>query len=184
MLIACSDEAKKSPQVQTQKKQWHASKEFTGNDNSFTISLTKEFDELAFKRTDTVNTLYDKALQDVYVMENDTLSLIISIAHYTQEVAEKRKSEKVIESAINSFLYALQAKKSTSMQCSKTIKNSIVQGERTFYSLIDGMTKYYGASEMYVFNGKLFHIAILSTSKDAFTQSKSIALAFHSFMPQ
>lgn len=184
MFIGCTDESHKSSHLKSPKHQWPASKVFTGNGNAFIISLTKELEELAFKKTDTMNTIYGKALQDVYLMENDSISMTISIAHYNQDVLQKRKPEKLYESAINSFLHALQAEKSKSMQCSKSIQNRTIQGERTFYSLIDGMTKYYGVSEMYVFNGKMHHISILSTSKDNFSQSQSIALAFQSFMPQ
>ena len=184
ILIGCTDESHKSAQLKSPKQQWPAAKVFTGNGNSFTISLTKELEELVFKKTDTMNTIYGKALQEIYLMENDSISMTISIAQYNRDVLQKRKPEKLYESAINSFLHVLQAQKSKSMQCSKTIQNKSIQGERTFYSLIDGMTKYYGASEMYFFNGTMHHIAILSTSKDAFVQSKTIALAFHSFMPQ
>lgn len=184
MLIGCTDESHKSSHVQSPKQQWPASKVLTGNGNTFTISLTKELEGLAFKKTDTMNTIYGRALQDVYLMENDSISMTISIVQYNQDVLQKRKPEKLYESAMNTFLHALQAEKSKSMQCSKSIQNTSIKGERTFYSLIDGMTKYYGVSEMYVFNGKMHHIAILSTSKENFAQSQSIALAFQSFMPQ
>ena len=184
ILIGCTDESHKSSQLKSPKQQWPASKVFMGNGNSFTISLTKELEGLSFKKTDTIQTIYGKALQDVYLMENDTLSMTISITHYAQDVREKRKPEQLYESAMNTFLHALQAEKTKSMECSKSIQNISVKGERTFYSLIDGMTKYYGASELYAFNGNMHHIAILSTSKQAFAKSQSIALAFQSFMPQ
>lgn len=183
-LTSCSDEKEQQLPSQNRKTQWPASKVFTGNNNSFVISLSKELNGISFKQTDTLNTIYDNAIQDVYLMENDSISMTISVARYSKNVIQKRKPEKLFESAMNNFLHALNAKSTQSMRCTKAIQNSSTEGVRTFYTFIDGMTRFYGASEMYLFDDRLYHIAILTTSKDAISNSPSIALAFHSFMPQ
>jgi hypothetical protein len=183
-IASCTDEKKDAVSQKTQKNIWPQSTEFTGNGNSFIISLTKELDDLSFKQSDTLKTLYGKAIQDVYSMENDSISLTISLARYNEQVMTKRKPEKLIESAMNTFLHTLKAQKTQSMICSKNIMKSSVSGVRTFYTILNGMTRYYGASEMYIHNGALYHIAILSTKKNAFSESQSVSLAFHSFMPQ
>lgn len=183
-LTSCSDEKEQQLPSQNHKTQWPASNVFTGNNNSFVISLSKELNGISFKQTDTLKTIYDNAIQDVYLMENDSISMTISVASYSKNVIQKRKPEKLFESAMNNFLHALDAKSTQSMRCTKAIQNSSTEGVRTFYTFIDGMTRFYGASEMYLFNDKLYHIAILTTSKDAISKSPSIALAFHSFMPQ
>jgi hypothetical protein len=146
--------------------------------------LSKELNGISFKQTDTLKTIYDNAIQDVYLMENDSISMTISVARYSKNVIQKRKPEKLFESAMNNFLHALDAKSTQSMRCTKAIQNSSTEGVRTFYTFIDGMTRFYGTSEMYLFDDRLYHIAILTTSKDAISNSPSIALAFHSFMPQ
>jgi hypothetical protein len=183
-LTSCSDEKEQQLPSQNHKTQWPASSVFTGNNNSFVISLSKELNGISFKQTDTLNTIYDNAIQDVYLMENDSISMTISVARYSNNVIQKRKPEKLFESAMNNFLHALNAKSTQSMRCTKAIQNSSTEGVRTFYTFIDGMTRFYGASEMYLFDDRLYHIAILTTSKDAISNSPSIALAFHSFMPQ
>jgi hypothetical protein len=183
-LTSCSDEKEKQLPSQNHKTQWPASSVFTGNNNSFVISLSKELNGISFKQTDTLKTIYDNAIQDVYLMENDSISMTISVARYSKNVIQKRKPEKLFESAMNNFLHALDAKSTQSMRCTKAIQNSSTEGVRTFYTFIDGMTRFYGASEMYLFDDRLYHIAILTTSKDAISNSPSIALAFHSFMPQ
>lgn len=183
-LTSCSDEKEQQLPSQNRKTQWPASKVFTGNNNSFVISLSKELNGISFKQTDTLNTIYDNAIQDVYLMENDSISMTISVARYSKNVIQKRKPEKLFESAMNNFLHALNAKSTQSMRCTKVIQNSSTEGVRTFYTFIDGMTRFYGTSEMYLFDDRLYHIAILTTSKDAISNSPSIALAFHSFMPQ
>lgn len=183
-LTSCSDEKEQQLPSQNHKTQWPASSVFTGNNNSFVISLSKELNGISFKQTDTLNTIYDNAIQDVYLMENDSISMTISVARYSKNVIQKRKPEKLFESAMNNFLHALNAKSTQSMRCTKAIQNSSTEGVRTFYTFIDGMTRFYGASEMYLFDDRLYHIAILTTSKDAISNSPSIALAFHSFMPQ
>ena len=183
-LTSCSDENEQQLPSQNRKTQWPASSVFTGNNNSFVISLSKELNGISFKQTDTLNTIYDNAIQDVYLMENDSISMTISVARYSKNVIQKRKPEKLFESAMNNFLHALNAKSTQSMRCTKAIQNSSTEGVRTFYTFIDGMTRFYGASEMYLFDNRLYHIAILTTSKDAISNSPSIALAFHSFMPQ
>lgn len=183
-LTSCSDEKEQQLPSQNHKTQWPASSVFTGNNNSFVISLSKELNGISFKQTDTLNTIYDNAIQDVYLMENDSISMTISVARYSKNVIQKRKPEKLFESAMNNFLHALNAKSTQSMRCTKAIQNSSTEGVRTFYTFIDGMTRFYGTSEMYLFDDRLYHIAILTTSKDAISNSPSIALAFHSFMPQ
>lgn len=183
-LTSCSDEKEQQLPSQNHKTQWPASSVFTGNNNSFVISLSKELNGISFKQTDTLKTIYDNAIQDVYLMENDSISMTISVARYSKNVIQKRKPEKLFESAMNNFLHALNAKSTQSMRCTKAIQNSSTEGVRTFYTFIDGMTRFYGASEMYLFDDRLYHIAILTTSKDAISNSPSIALAFHSFMPQ
>lgn len=183
-LTSCSDEKEQQLPSQNHKTQWPASSVFTGNNNSFVISLSKELNGISFKQTDTLNTIYDNAIQDVYLMENDSISMTISVARYSKNVIQKRKPEKLFESAMNNFLHALNAKSTQSMRCTKAIQNSSTEGVRTFYTFIDGMTRFYGASEMYLFDDRLYHITILTTSKDAISNSPSIALAFHSFMPQ
>jgi hypothetical protein len=183
-LTSCSDEKEQQLPSQNRKTQWPASSVFTGNNNSFVISLSKELSGISFKQTDTLKTIYDNAIQDVYLMENDSVSMTISVARYSKNVIQKRKPEKLFESAMNNFLHALNAKSTQSMKCTKAIQNSSTEGVRTFYTFIDGMTRFYGASEMYLFDDRLYHIAILTTSKDAISNSPSIALAFHSFMPQ
>ena len=183
-LTSCSDEREQQLPSQNHKTQWPASSVFTGNNNSFVISLSKELNGISFKQTDTLNTIYDNAIQDVYLMENDSISMTISVARYSKNVIQKRKPEKLFESAMNNFLHALDAKSTQSMRCTKAIQNSSTEGVRTFYTFIDGMTRFYGTSEMYLFDDRLYHIAILTTSKDAISNSPSIALAFHSFMPQ
>lgn len=183
-LTSCSDEKEQQLPSQNRKNQWPASKVFTGNNNSFVISLSKELNGISFKQRDTLKTIYDNAIQDVYLMENDSISMIISVASYSKNVIQKRKPEKLFESAMNNFLHALDAKSTQSMRCTKAIQNSSTEGVRTFYTFIDGMTRFYGTSEMYLFDDRLYHIAILTTSKDAISNSPSIALAFHSFMPQ
>lgn len=183
-LTSCSDEKEQQLQSQNHKTQWPASSVFTGNNNSFVISLSKELNGISFKQTDTLKTIYDNAIQDVYLMENDSISMTISVARYSKNVIQKRKPEKLFESAMNNFLHALNAKSTQSMRCTKAIQNSSTEGVRTFYTFIDGMTRFYGTSEMYLFDDRLYHIAILTTSKDAISNSPSIALAFHSFMPQ
>lgn len=183
-LTSCSDEKEQQLPSQNHKTQWPASSVFTGNNNSFVISLSKELNGISFKQTDTLNTIYDNAIQDVYLMENDSISMTISVARYSKNVIQKRKPEKLFESAMNNFLHALNAKSTQSMRCTKAIQNSSNEGVRTFYTFIDGMTRFYGTSEMYLFDDRLYHIAILTTSKDAISNSPSIALAFHSFMPQ
>ncbi len=183
-LTSCSDEKEQQLPSQHHKTQWPASSVFTGNNNSFVISLSKELNGISFKQTDTLNTIYDNAIQDVYLMENDSISMTISVARYSKNVIQKRKPEKLFESAMNNFLHALNAKSTQSMRCTKAIQNSSTEGVRTFYTFIDGMTRFYGTSEMYLFDDRLYHIAILTTSKDAISNSPSIALAFHSFMPQ
>jgi hypothetical protein len=183
-LTSCSDEKEKQLPSQNHKTQWPASSVFTGNNNSFVISLSKELNGISFKQTDTLKTIYDNAIQDVYLVENDSISMTISVARYSKNVIQKRKPEKLFESAMNNFLHALDAKSTQSMRCTKAIQNSSTEGVRTFYTFIDGMTRFYGTSEMYLFDDRLYHIAILTTSKDAISNSPSIALAFHSFMPQ
>lgn len=183
-LTSCSDEKEQQLPSQNHKTQWPASSVFTGNNNSFVISLSKELNGISFKQTDTLNTIYDNAIQDVYLMESDSISMTISVARYSKNVIQKRKPEKLFESAMNNFLHALNAKSTQSMRCTKAIQNSSTEGVRTFYTFIDGMTRFYGTSEMYLFDDRLYHIAILTTSKDAISNSPSIALAFHSFMPQ
>jgi hypothetical protein len=183
-FTSCSDEKEQQLPSQNRKTQWPASSVFTGNNNSFVISLSKELSGISFKQTDTLKTIYDNAIQDVYLMENDSVSMTISVARYSKNVIQKRKPEKLFESAMNNFLHALNAKSTQSMKCTKAIQNSSTEGVRTFYTFIDGMTRFYGASEMYLFDDRLYHIAILTTSKDAISNSPSIALAFHSFMPQ
>lgn len=183
-LTSCSDEKEQQLPSQNHKTQWPASSVFTGNNNSFVISLSKELNGISFKQTDTLKTIYDNAIQDVYLMENDSISMTISVARYSKNVIQKRKPEKLFESAMNNFLHALNAKSTQSMRCTKAIQNSSTEGVRTFYTFIDGMTRFYGTSEMYLFDDRLYHIAILTTSKDAISNSPSIALAFHSFMPQ
>ena len=183
-LTSCSDEKEQQLPSQNHKTQWPASSVFTGNNNSFVISLSKALSGISFKQTDTLKTIYDKAIQDVYLMEDDCISMTISVARYSKNVIQKRKPEKLFESAMNNFLHALNAKSTQSMRCTKAIQNSSTEGVRTFYTFIDGMTRFYGASEMYLFDDRLYHIAILTTSKDAISNSPSIALAFHSFMPQ
>jgi hypothetical protein len=183
-LTSCSDEKEKQLPSQNHKTQWPASSVFTGNNNSFVISLSKELNGISFKQTDTLKTIYDNAIQDVYLMENDSISMTISVARYSKNVIQKRKPEKLFESAMNNFLHALNAKSTQSMRCTKVIQNSSTEGVRTFYTFIDGMTRFYGTSEIYLFDDRLYHIAILTTSKDAISNSPSIALAFHSFMPQ
>ncbi len=183
-FTSCSDEKEQKLPSQNRKTQWPASKVFTGNNNSFVISLSKELNGISFKQTDTLKTIYDNAIQDVYLMENDSISMTISVARYSKNVIQKRKPEKLFESAMNNFLHALNAKSTQSMRCTKAIQNSSTEGVRTFYTFIDGMTRFYGTSEMYLFDDRLYHIAILTTSKDAISNSPSIALAFHSFMPQ
>lgn len=183
-LNSCADQTEQQLPSQNRKTQWPASKVFTGNNNSFVIALSKELYGITFKQTDTLKTIYDSAIQDVYLLENDSISMTISVAHYSKNVIHKRKPEKLFESAMNNFLYALNAKSMQSMKCTKKVQNKSSEGVRTFYTLLDGMTRYYGTSEMYLFDQKLFHIAILTTSKDVISNSPSIALAFHSFMPQ
>lgn len=183
-LTSCSDEKEQQLPSQNHKTQWPASSVFTGNNNSFVISLSKELNGISFKQTDTLNTIYDNAIQDVYLMENDSISMTISVARYSKNVIQKRKPEKLFESAMNNFLHALNAKSTQSMRCTKAIQNSSTEGVRTFYTFLDGMTRFYGTSEIYLFDDRLYHIAILTTSKDAISNSPSIALAFHSFMPQ
>ena len=183
-LTSCSDEQEQQLPSQNRKTQWPASKVFTGNNNSFVISLSKELYGISFKQTDTLKTIYDNAIQDVYLMENDSISMTISVARYSKNVIQKRKPEKLFESAMNNFLHALNAKSTQSMRCTKAIQNSSNEGVRTFYTFIDELTRFYGTSEMYLFDDRLYHIAILTTSKDAISNSPSIALAFHSFMPQ
>jgi hypothetical protein len=183
-FTSCSDEKEQKLPSQNRKTQWPASKVFTGNNNSFVISLSKELNGISFKQTDTLKTIYDNAIQDVYLMENDSTSMTISVARYSKNVIHKRKSEKLFESAMNNFLHALNAKSTQSMRCTKAIQNSSTEGVRTFYTFIDGMTRFFGTSEMYLLDDRLYHIAILTTSKDAISNSPSIALAFHSFMPQ
>jgi hypothetical protein len=184
LLNSCSDDKEHTSQSDKSKSQWPASKVFTGNSNAFSISLSKELNGFSYKQTDTLKTIYDKALQDVYLMENDSISLTITVTSYSKNVLLKRNAEKLFESAMNNFIYALHAKSTKSVTCTKIIQNNASKGLRTFYTLIDGMTKYYGTSEMYLFKGKLYHIAMLTTSKESFSESPSIALAFHSFMPQ
>ena len=183
-LTSCSDEKEQQLPSQNRKNQWPASKVFTGNNNSFVISFSKELNGISFKQRDTLKTIYDNAIQDVYLMENDSISMTISVASYSKNVIQKRKPEKLFESAMNNFLHAMDAKSTQSMKCVKAIHNKSTEGLRTFYTMLDGMTRYYGTSEMYLFDDRLYHIAILTTSKDAFSNSPSIALAFHSFMPQ
>jgi len=183
-LHSCSEEKKKEPNSILKKQQWPASTVFTGKNSTFTISLTKELDGLSFKRTDTLKTIYDNALQDVYMMEQDTLSIIISVTQYGKEVIQKRTQDKLFESSMNHFLHSLNAQSTQAMKCTKKMTNHTISGLRTFYSLMDGMTRYFGVSEIFMSQNRVYHIAILSTSKDAITQSPSISLAFHSFMPQ
>ena len=183
-LTSCSDETEQQLPSQNRKTQWPASKIFTGNNNSFVIALSKELHGITLKQTDTLKTIYDSAIQDVYLLENDSISMTISVVRYSKNVIQKRKPEKLFESAMNNFLHALDAKSTQSMRCTKKIQNQSTNGVRTFYTLLDGMRRYYGTSEMYLYDEKLFHIAILTTSKDAISNSPSIALAFHSFMPQ
>jgi|GEM_PF-455594 len=183
-LSSCTDEQKETHSLINKNQQWPKSRVFTGNNSTFTISLTKEIEGLSFKKTDTLPTIYDKALLDVYGMENDTLSAIISVTHYGNEVIQKRNQETLFESSINTFLHSLQARSTQTMKCTKKLSQQTISGLRTFYSFIDGMTRYYGVSEMYMVSNRVYHITILSTSKDAITHSPSIALAFHSFMPQ
>lgn len=183
-LTSCTDDKEQQLPSQNRKNQWPESKVFTGNNNSFVISLSKELNGISFKHTDTLRTIYDNALQDVYLMENDSISMTISVTRYSRNVIQKRKSEKLFESSMNNFLHALDAKSTHSMRCTKAIQNSSTEGLRTFYTFLDGMTRFYGTSEMYLFDDRLYHIAILTTSKDAISNSPSIALAFHSFMPQ
>jgi hypothetical protein len=183
-FTSCSDEKEQQLPSQNRKTQWPPSNVFTGNNNSFVISLSKELNGISFKQTDTLKTIYDNAIQDVYLMENDSTSMTISVARYSKNVIQKRKPEKLFESAMNNFLHVLDAKSTQSMRCTKAIQNSSTEGLRTFYTFLDGMTRFYGTSEMYLFDDRLYHIAILTTSKDAISNSPSIALAFHSFMPQ
>lgn len=183
-LTSCSDEREQQLPSQNHKTQWPVSRVFTGNNNSFVISLSKELNGISFKQRDTLKTIYDNAIQDVYLMESDSISMTISVTHYSKNVIQKRKPEKLFESAMNNFLHALDANSTRSMRCTKVIQNSSIEGVRTFYTFLDGMTRFYGTSEMYLFNDRLYHIAILTTSKDAISNSPSIALAFHSFMPQ
>jgi hypothetical protein len=183
-FTSCSDEKEQQLPSQNRKTQWPPSNVFTGNNNSFVISLSKELNGISFKQTDTLKTIYDNAIQDVYLMENDSTSMTISVARYSKNVIQKRKPEKLFESAMNNFLHVLDAKSTQSMRCTKAIQNSSTEGLRTFYTFLYGMTRFYGTSEMYLFDDRLYHIAILTTSKDAISNSPSIALAFHSFMPQ
>ena len=94
-LTSCSDEKEQQLPSQNRKTQWPASKVFTGNNNSFVISLSKELYGISFKQTDTLKTIYDNAIQDVYLMENDSISMTISVARYSKNVIQKQEIEKL-----------------------------------------------------------------------------------------
>ena len=184
VLSACESQQHEHNSIQQQIKKWPSSTLFHGANNTFTISLANDLQGLELKKVDTLQTIFGRVEQKVYLIEQDTLSLMISIATYDQDIFEKRKSAKLYESTLNHFLHELKANRTRIEECSKIIQGKSTTGVRTFFAMEQEMKSYYGVSELYAYANRLHHIVILSQSKDSFLSSQSIALAFHSFMPQ
>lgn len=157
---------------------------FVGMDSTFSIALSSPFQLLRYAGRDTLSTIYGEAIQDAYVIDNDTLSMIISIASYKEEVFNKRKISTLFESGINMFLHSLNAKKTTTHSCMKKFKSTVLNGERTFFSFTADGKRYFGVSEMYARNSRIHHICIISKNKEDFLNSDHIALAFNSYQPK
>lgn len=160
------------------------SQKFVGKDSIFSIELSSPFQQLRYTGRDTLSTIFGDAIQDAYVIDNDTLSMIISIASYDDEVFNKRKDRTLFESAINMFLHSLNAKKTTTHTCKKNIKSTVLNGERTFFSFTSDGKRYFGVSEIYSRNARIHHLCIISKNKEDFLNSDHIALAFSSYQPR
>ena len=181
-LISCNKKSNESPLVE--KRSFPKSKTFHAQDSSFSIELSPIFQQLRFAGTDTLQTMYGSAFQDTYLMDNDSLSMMISIATFNEDMFEKRPYQKVYESSMNNFLHAMNAKQTSKQVSKKKLGKVQINGERIFYALTQDGKSFYGVSEMYHLKNTLHHIAIISSKKQAFTQSDDIALAFHSYMPR
>ena len=181
-LISCNKKSEETPIVEN--RSFPKSKSFYAHDSSFSIELSSIFQQLRFAGTDTLQTMYGSAFQDTYIMENDSLSLMISIATFNDEMFEKRPYQKVYESSMNNFLHAMNAKQTSKQVSKKKLGKVQINGERIFYALTQYGKSFYGVSEMYHVKNTLHHIAIISSKKQVFTQSDDIALAFHSYMPR
>ena len=182
LFITCNRERKQDPIQST--RIVPTSILFTALDSSFTINLSSVFQQLKYAGRDTIQTISGKALEDSYVLDNDSLSMIISIGKFDSKSISKRPDAKVFESAINNFLHVLDAKKTKTMRCAKIIDSVNITGERTLFTLKVKDSSFFGVSEMYRRDNTLHHLCIISSKKEDFTQSNDIALAFNSFMPR
>lgn len=181
-LISCNKKSDETPIVE--KRSFPTSKTFHAHDSSFSIELSPIFQQLRFAKTDTLQTIYGAAFQDTYIMDNDTLSMMISIATFDEDMFETRPYQKVYESSMNNFLHAMNAKQTSRQVSKKKFGKDHIKGERFYYALTQDGKSFYGVSEMYHVKNTLHHIAIISSKKQAFSQSDDIALAFHSYMPR
>lgn len=181
-VSSCSNDSDIIPVKKQRNKP--TSQTFIGKDSTFLIELSSPFQQLRYSGRDTLSTMYGNAIQDAYILDHDTLSMIISIAKYDEEVFNKRKTSKLFESGMNMFLYSLNAKKTATQQCTKKNKSTIINGERTFFSFSADGKQYFGVSEMYSLNARTHHLCIITNNKKDFLKSDHIALAFHSFQPR
>ena len=182
IVASCSNDSDVMPVKKQRIKP--TSQTFIGKDSTFLSELSSPFQQLRYSGRDTLSTIYGNAIQDSYILDHDTLSMIISIAKYDEEVFNKRKTSKLFESGMNMFLYSLNAKKTAAQQCTKKYKSTILNGERTFFSFSADGRQYFGVSEMYARNARMHHICIISKDKEDFLNSDHIALAFNSYQPK
>ena len=183
-IVSCnSDSQKDNSKATVHDVTWPESTVYQSKDNTFSIKLSSDFGKINAHTIDTVETVYGKAIQHQYSSSSEALKLIISRNIYDIEVFKKQPLDEILESSLNTFLHALSANKTQSMNTDKTINGIICKGTRTFYTFTDQNIVYYGCSEMYCIPPVFYHVCIISTSKDSFAGNTPAGLAFTSFTP-
>jgi len=182
VLVLCSCGETIDKPNSTTLRTWPSSTMFIDPDSLFSIRLSGLFQLQPIKTQDTVSTIYGKAYQDVYFFDRDSLSMLISVTKYAEQV-QKRPDKKIFESSVNTFLHSLGAKRTKTITSKKHINKTEIIGDRTFFTFRFNDIPRYGVTELYRWNSHLYQLIIISNKKDDFTTSDDIALAFHSFQP-
>jgi len=90
IVASCSNDSDVMPVIKQRIKP--TSQTFIGKDSTFLIELSSPFQQLRYSGRDTLSTIYGNALQDSYILDHDTLSMIISIAKYDEECVQQEKN--------------------------------------------------------------------------------------------